>query len=551
MELTLSQCILTGLWTGLCITGMLTGTYLTRCLVMAAGVGIILGDIETGLLMGAAGELAFLGFGVSSGGSVPPNPVGPGIIGAVIAITMKDQGMDTGAALAYSFPFAVLIQFLITGIYTAATGILPWAERAAEQGNYRRFRLLSHSTFIMFAAAGFCIGFMACYQTKALEILISAIPSWMTEGLKTAGNLLPAVGFAVILNAMAGADVAPFVLTGYILAAYLHVPVIGIALSAGAIVWLRLIPAGCKPGTDASSSVKGYPAKCADSAAGGDLGEPSGPDTFRTAAKGSTVSEKKLRRISRRTALRAYLLQNGYNYGNYEGLAYANIMFPALKKLCKNDEELRRELKDSLGYCSVNPNFLPILTSFQIVAFHQGIPAKDTRDIRLALMGPLAGIGDSMVQFCFAPVFSTIGASMAAEGMMAGPAVFLLGMNLLLLGLKLFNEALGYRLSMSFTDNLKDSLAPVSQGARMIGSAVIAGLAVECIKVETPIRFSRGGEMVFGLQDFLDTLLPGILPVLFTGCLFYLLRVKKWSMYRLIGITLVAGICLKLARVLA
>ncbi len=222
MELTLSQCILTGLWTGLCNTGMLTGTYLTRCLVMAAGVGIILGDIETGLLMGAAGELAFLGFGVSSGGSVPPNPVGPGIIGAVIAITMKDQGMDTGAALAYSFPFAVLIQFLITGIYTAATGILPWAERAAEQGNYRRFRLLSHSTFIMFAAAGFCIGFMACYQTKALEILISAIPSWMTEGLKTAGNLLPAVGFAVILNAMAGADVAPFVLTGYILAACMY-----------------------------------------------------------------------------------------------------------------------------------------------------------------------------------------------------------------------------------------------------------------------------------------------------------------------------------------
>ena len=85
----------------------------------------------------------------------------------------------------------------------------------------------------------------------------------------------------------------------------------------------------------------------------------------------------------------------------------------------------------------------------------------------------------------------------------------------------------------------------------MIGSAVIAGLAVECIKVETSIRFSRGGEMVFGLQDFLDTLLPGILPVLFTGCLFYLLRVKKWSMYRLIGITLVAGICLKLAGVLA
>lgn len=551
MELTLSQCILTGLWTGLCITGMLTGTYLTRCLVMAAGVGVILGDMETGLLMGAAGELAFLGFGVSSGGSVPPNPVGPGIIGAIIAITMKDQGMDTGAALAYSFPFAVLIQFLITGIYTAATGILPWAEQAVEQGNYRRFRLLSHSTFMMFSAAGFLIGFMACCQTKKLEILISAIPSWLTEGLKTAGNLLPAVGFVVILNAMAGVDAAPFILIGYILAAYLHMPVIGIALSAGAIVWLRFIPAGGKPGSGAYAEITEHPAKRAGNAFGRIWQAPSGADTLQPAGEGSSASGKELRRISRRTALRAYLLQNGYNYGNYEGLAYANIMFPALKKLCKNDEELRRELKDSLGYCSVNPNFLPILTSFQIVAFHQGIRAKDTRDIRLALMGPLAGIGDSMVQFCFAPVFSTIGASMAAEGMAAGPAVFLLGMNLLLLGLKLFNEALGYRLSMSLTDSLKDSLAPVSQGARMIGSAVIAGLAVECITVQTTIEFSRGGETVFALQSFLDTLLPGMLPVLFTGFLFYLIRIKKWSMYRLVGITLGVGICLKLAGILA
>lgn len=140
---------------------------------------------------------------------------------------------------------------------------------------------------------------------------------------------------------------------------------------------------------------------------------------------------------------------------------------------------------------------------------------------------------------------------MAAEGMMAGPAVFLLGMNLILLGLKLFNEALGYRLSMSFTDRLKDMLAPVSQGARMIGSAVIAGLTVECIRIQAAMEFSREGQTVFVLQDFLDTLLPGVLPALFTGFLFYLLRVKKWSIYRLIGITLGIGICLKLAGILA
>ena len=58
-----------------------------------------------------------MGFGVSQGGSVPPNPMGPGIVGTIIAITMKDSGIDVGSALALSFPFAVAFQFVITATY--------------------------------------------------------------------------------------------------------------------------------------------------------------------------------------------------------------------------------------------------------------------------------------------------------------------------------------------------------------------------------------------------------------------------------------------------
>ena len=66
MEITLVQCILIGLWCGICLAGMLLGIYTNRCLVMAAGVGLILGDLPTGLAMGAVGELAFMGFGVKA-----------------------------------------------------------------------------------------------------------------------------------------------------------------------------------------------------------------------------------------------------------------------------------------------------------------------------------------------------------------------------------------------------------------------------------------------------------------------------------------------------
>ena len=94
MEITLTQGILIGIWTGFCLAGMLLGIYSARCLVLSLGVGIILGDIPTALAMGAIGELAFMGFGVGAGGTVPPNPMGPGIIGTLMAITMKGQGVD-------------------------------------------------------------------------------------------------------------------------------------------------------------------------------------------------------------------------------------------------------------------------------------------------------------------------------------------------------------------------------------------------------------------------------------------------------------------------
>ena len=140
---------------------------------------------------------------------------------------------------------------------------------------------------------------------------------------------------------------------------------------------------------------------------------------------------------------------------------------------------------------------------------------------------------------------------MAQEGLIAGPLVFLLGMNLLLAGLKSFSESLGYRLGTSLTEKLKDSQGPVSRTARMVGVAVISGLVVTNVDIQTEIAFGSQGTNVFALQSFLDTLLPGALPVLYTAFMYYLIRQKGWSMYRLVGLTLVLGIGLNFIGVLA
>lgn len=246
MEITLIQALLIGLWTGFCLSGMLLGIYTNRCLVMATGVGLILGDLPTGLAMGAVGELAFMGYGVSQGGSVPPNAMGPGIIGAIMAITMKESGMTVDAALALSFPFAVAFQFLITATYTFATAVTGTAFKALEKKNFKTFRVAANLTVWIFAIVGFIIGFAGAMSAEGLQAIVELIPEWLNTGLGMAGKMLPAIGFAMIINVMAKKEHIPFIIIGYIAAAYLGLSTMAVTLLSTAIALIVFFNANKK-----------------------------------------------------------------------------------------------------------------------------------------------------------------------------------------------------------------------------------------------------------------------------------------------------------------
>ena len=247
-----------------------------------------------------------------------------------------------------------------------------------------------------------------------------------------------------------------------------------------------------------------------------------------------------------KTSLRAYFLQNGFNYGNYQGLGYANILYPALKKIYKDDEQgFQDALSSNVEFFNSNPHFLPFITSMQLVMLDNGSKPEDARSIKLALMGPLAGIGDSLAQFCLAPLLATIGSSLAQDGLIAGPLVFFLGMNLILLAIKLLTGVYGYKLGTSIIDTLSEKMAQISSIASMIGVTVISGLAVSFVKIKVGIQYVTtidGAEKIVSIQEMLDKIAPSLLPALFTIFVFYLIKKKKWTTYKLIGLTLVLGI---------
>lgn len=257
-----------------------------------------------------------------------------------------------------------------------------------------------------------------------------------------------------------------------------------------------------------------------------------------------------------KTSMRAYFLQNGFNYGNYQGLGYANMLYPALRKMYKDDDDkLQETLQENVEFFNTNLHFVPFITSLHLIMLENGTPSKEIRNIKMALMGPLAGIGDSLVQFCLAPLLGTIGASLASDGFVMGPLIYFLGMNIILFLVKYLTGVWGWKLGTSIIDKLSSMMEQISNVASMIGVTVIAGLAVSFVKIKTPLQYATvmptGEEKIVAIQAMFDAVAPNLLPVLYTALMYYLIKVKKWTTYKLVIFTIMIGVLLSVIGLIA
>lgn len=212
MEISIVQALLVALFSGFCMMGNLMGIYTNRCIVMATGVGIILGDVTTGLAVGAIGELAMMGFGVSQGGSTPPNHIGPGVVGAIIAIT---TGLEAEAAFALAYPIGIMVATILPFVYTISATINAWAVKELDKKNFTAFRIAANGSVWLFGLVGFVVGLGACLSVDGLTAIVNAIPAHVLTALTVASKFLPAIGFAMILSVMMKKEVIPFVILGY------------------------------------------------------------------------------------------------------------------------------------------------------------------------------------------------------------------------------------------------------------------------------------------------------------------------------------------------
>ena len=229
----LLQAILVGIWAGIAGIEQFNGTEsLHRPIVSGLVVGLILGDVKTGLMAGATMELAWLGL-VPLAGAQPPNIVIGGIAGIVTVLVGKQS---PELALGVAVPFAVLAQVLINLLFTAYSPIMHKADEYAKQGNTKGIDMINFSGPVVLFVFNFLIIFaLILFGADKVGPMISALPEKLVGGFKVAAGMMPAVGFAMLLNIMLKKEYVPCMIGGFVLAAFLGMDLLAITLLAVAI----------------------------------------------------------------------------------------------------------------------------------------------------------------------------------------------------------------------------------------------------------------------------------------------------------------------------
>ena len=195
--------------------------YLNRPIILGPLVGLILGDFTTGIVIGATLEVFFLGQ-MAIGSYIPPDAAVGGVLGTAFAI---NAGLGAEMALTMAIPIAIIA----TSFQNVLWSIFSMTKYAA-QGNEKGIAAIMFMEGGLNVLLKFCLVFFPwLFGADKVTELLNSIPQVFIDGMTVAGSLMAAIGLAMLMRMIMSKKVAPYYFLGFVLAAYLGVPVLGIA----------------------------------------------------------------------------------------------------------------------------------------------------------------------------------------------------------------------------------------------------------------------------------------------------------------------------------
>lgn len=235
------------------------------------------------------------------------------------------------------------------------------------------------------------------------------------------------------------------------------------------------------------------------------------------------------------------------SYEKLEANGYAQSMVPIAKKLYgEGTKEYAECLERHTVFYNTEPQIGAVVNGITASLEEnrskgEKVPDDMIHSVKTSLMGPIAGIGDSMIQGIFIPILLSIGMSISASGNPLGVIFYAVAYAAVMYTANYWLYIKGYQLGMSASDALVGESADRLKNAfAVLGTLVVGGLAANFVKLSTVIKFvNRESHTTFNVQKVLDSFFPGLLSLLAVLLCYYLISKRGWTSNKVL-LTLIA-----------
>ncbi|MFC0233453.1 mannose/fructose/sorbose PTS transporter subunit IID [Vagococcus entomophilus] len=250
--------------------------------------------------------------------------------------------------------------------------------------------------------------------------------------------------------------------------------------------------------------------------------------------------------------LRSNLLLGSFNFERVQNMGFCFVMIPAIKRLYAPGPERNEALQRHLEWFNTHPWLTaPIFGVSAALEEEKSkdnvLPGSSIAAMKIGLMGPLAGVGDPIFWGTARPVLAALGASLALAGSISGPLLFFIAINVIRLSIKYIGLKYGYEKGNEIIKDMAgDRIKKLTEGASVVGLFVMGALVSKWTTINIPIvatriKDSSGKVQTQTVQNILDSIMPGMLALLLTLFVSWLLK-KNVSPLLIIVIIFVIGI---------
>ncbi len=230
----------------------------------------------------------------------------------------------------------------------------------------------------------------------------------------------------------------------------------------------------------------------------------------------------------------------------FQGLSHMLSLMDSLRKLYPDDDDYREALKRNSQFYNTEGTIGAVVNGMTLSmeegrATGENVPDEVMYSMRTALMGPMAGIGDSLVWGTCKTISLSIATTFALSGnLLAVPVALMFPLVTYFIGRWLYG--LGYDLGRTAVMNMLKSgiMDKIIMACGMLGLMVMGALSAENVALEIATEFTlENAADPISIQGMIDAVAPGLLPLAVIGLISLYLK-KHNNKYGLLILAIIA-----------